>query len=253
MTTNTKDALEVEKILKEKNVELFTPYGFNWNPLMAKAEDFVAQGLLGEIQHVDTSFSSSLVDLFQGVPLSESDDHTFKPKSSTWSDPSKAGGYGWGQLSHMFAGVYKVTKLTPDKVFCMSVPSPSGVDYTDAISVRFKEGSTGAFSGCAFVPKGYGGGYNIRVHGDKGSLFLDFEINRERLLVRTNDGKEIKEDAAVGSGTHAYTTQKPINTLVDICLGKEYTNHGDIIINLKMVRTLDAAYRSMKSEKLEIA
>ena len=60
MTTNTKDALEVEKILKEKNVELFTPYGFNWNPLMAKAEDFVAQGLLGEIQHVDTSFSSSL-------------------------------------------------------------------------------------------------------------------------------------------------------------------------------------------------
>ena len=88
---------------------------------MAKAEDFVAQGLLGEIQHVDTSFSSSLVDLFQGVPLSESDDHTFKPKSSTWSDPSKAGGYGWGQLSHMFAGVYKVTKLSPDKVFSMSL------------------------------------------------------------------------------------------------------------------------------------
>ena len=98
-----------------------------------------------------------------------------------------------------------------------------------------------------------GGGYNIRVHGDKGALFLDFEINRERLLVRTNDGKEIKEVAAVGSGVHSYSTQKPINTLVDICLGKKYTNHGDININLKMVRTLDAAYRSMKSEKLEIA
>ena len=40
--------------------------------------------------------------------------------------------------------------------------------------------------------------------------------------------------------------------LVDICLGKEYHNHGDVSINLKMVRTLDAAYRSMKSEKLEI-
>ena len=33
----------------------------------------------------------------------------------------------------------------------------------------------------------------------------------------------------------------------------EYHNHGDVSINLKMVRTLDAAYRSMKSEKLEIA
>ena len=137
------------------------------------------------------------------------------------------------------------------KVFCLSVPSPTGVDYTDAISIQFEEGATGAFSGCAYVPKGYGGGYNIRVHGDKGALFLDFEINRERLLVRTNDGKEINEEAKPGSGTHSYTTQYPINTLVDICLGKEYKNHGDITINLKMVKTLDAAYRSMKSLKLE--
>ena len=105
----------------------------------------------------------------------------------------------------MFAGVYKITKLTPQKVFCMSVPSPTGVDYTDAISLRFEEGATGAFSGSSFVPKGYGGGYNIRVHGDKGSLFLDFEINRERFLIRTMDGQEIKEDAEVGSGTHSYT------------------------------------------------
>ena len=252
MTTNTKDAQAIYDLVKEKNVELLTPYGFNWNPLMAKAEKYVEDGLLGKIQHVDTSFSSSLVDLFQGVALSESNEHTFKPLASTWSDPSKAGGYGWGQLSHMFAGVYKITKLTPQKVFCMSVPSPTGVDYTDAISLRFEEGATGAFSGSSYVPKGYGGGYNIRVHGDKGSLFLDFEINRERFLIRTMDGQEIKEDAEVGSGTHSYTTQKPINTLVDICLGKDYTNHGDVSINLKMVKTLDAAYRSMKNEKLEM-
>ena len=253
MTTNTKDAQAIHDLVNEKKVELLTPYGFNWNPLMAKAEEHVASGIIGDIKHVDTSFSSSRVDLFQGIPLSESDDHTFKPLASTWSDPSKAGGYGWGQLSHMFAGMYKITKLNPEKVFCMSVPSPTGVDYTDAISLRFEGGVTGAFSGCAYVPKGYGGGYNIRVHGDKGSLFLDFEINRERLLVRTNDGQEINEKTEVGCGTHAYTTQKPINTLVDICLGKEYHNHGDVSINLKMVRTLDAAYRSMKSEKLEIA
>ena len=252
MTTNSKDAQIIHDLLIEKKVELLTPYGFNWNPLMSKAEGFVANGVIGKIQHVDTSFSSSLVDLFQGVPLTESNEHTFKPLASTWSDPSKAGGYGWGQLSHMFAGVYKVTKLSPEKVFCMSVPSPTGVDYTDAISIRFECGATGAFSGSAFVPKGYGGGYNIRVHGDKGSLHLDFEINRERLLVRTNDGKEIIEDAPVGSGTHAYTTQKPINTLIDICLGNDYINHGDVNINLKMVKTLDAAYRSMKSEKLEV-
>ena len=56
MTTNTKDALEVEAILKEKKVELFTPYGFNWNPLMSKAEEHIASGIIGNIMHVDTSF-----------------------------------------------------------------------------------------------------------------------------------------------------------------------------------------------------
>ena len=61
-------------------------------------------------------------------------------------------------------------------------------------------------------------------------------------------------DSGLGGLTVAKAIkEKPINTLVDICLGKEYHNHGDVSINLKMVRTLDAAYRSMKSEKLEIA
>ena len=251
MTTNTKDAQIIHDLVKEKKVELLTPNGFNWNPLMAKAEDHVKNGVIGEIKHIDASFSSSLVDLFQGIPLSESDDHTFQPKASTWSDPSKAGGYGWGQLSHMFAGVLKITKLNPEKVFCFSVPSPTGVDYTDAISLRFENGATGAFSGSAFVPKGYGGGFNIRVHGDKGTLYLDLEVNRERLLVRTNEGNEINEKTEVGCGTMAYTTQHPINTLVDICLGKNYHNHSDVFLNLNMVKILDAAYRSMKSENVE--
>ena len=252
MTTNTKDAQIIHDLVKEKNVELLTPNGFNWNPLMAMAEDHVKNGVIGEIKHIDASFSSSLVDLFQGIPLSESDDHTFQPKASTWSDPSKAGGYGWGQLSHMFAGVLKISKLNPAKVFCFSVPSPTGVDYTDAISLRFENGATGAFSGSAFVPKGYGGGFNIRVHGNKGALYLDLELNRERLLVRTNDGNVINEKTESGCGTMAYTTQNPINTLVDICVGKKYHNHSDVSLNLNMVKILDAAYRSMKSEKMEI-
>ena len=253
MTTNTKDAQIIHDLVKEKKVELLTPNGFNWNPLVAKSEKYITDGVIGTIKHIDASFSSSLVDLFQGIPLSEANEHTFQPKASTWSDPSKAGGYGWGQLSHMFAGVLKITRLNPEKVFCFSVPSPTGVDYTDAISMKFQGGATGAFSGSAFVPKGYGGGFNIRVHGDQGSLFLDFEINRERLLVRTNDKEAINEETKVGSGTMAYSTQLPINTLVDICVGKDYQNHSDVSLNLKMVKILDAAYRSMNSERVELA
>ena len=73
----------------------------------------------------------------------------------------------------MFAGVYKVTKLSPEKVFCMSVPSPTGVDYTDAISMRFEGGATGAFSGSAFVPKGYGGASSLIAMAQARNQCLD--------------------------------------------------------------------------------
>jgi len=252
MTTNSKDAEILVNKAKEKNLEILCPNGFNFTDFMNAAEKMINEGRVGQIKHIDASFSSSLVDLFQGIPLSESNEHTYQPLSSTWSDPSKAGGYGWGQLSHMFAGVYKITKLNPIKAFCFSLPSPTGVDYTDAASIKFEGGVTGSFSGSAFVPKDYGGGFNIRVHGDKGTLYLDTEIKRERLLLRGMDGNNIDYEIQEGQGTMAYSTEEPINTFVDICLGKEYTNHGDAITSLKVIKTLDAMYRSMNSEKVEI-
>jgi predicted dehydrogenase len=192
-----------------------------------------------------------LVDLFQGIPLSGTKDHTFQPLASTWSDPNKGGGYGWGQLSHMFGGVFKISQLEAEKAFCFSVPSPTNVDYTNAISVKFTNGATGSFSGSAFVPKNFGGTFYITVHGTKGALYLDMEIKRERLLIRLNDGKEINDKIQEGDGTMAYSTENPLNTFVDICLNKDVENHGNAEIGLKTVKVLDAVYRSMKSEKME--
>ena len=78
----------------------------------------------------------------------------------------------------MFGGVFKISNLTAEKAFCFSVPSPTNVDYTNAISVRFSNGATGAFSGC-FCSKRLGRTFYITVHGTKGTLYLDTEIKRE--------------------------------------------------------------------------
>ena len=251
MTTNTADAEKLYKLAKEVNKEILVPNGFNFTNFMPKAEEYIQEGVIGEIKHIDAAFSSSLVDLFQGIPLSESNDHTFQPLASTWSDPSKGGGYGWGQLSHMFGGVFKITQLTAEKAFCFSVPSPTNVDYTDAISVKFSNGATGSFSGCAYVPKDFGGTFYINVHGTKGTLYLDMEIKRERLLIRLNDGNNIEDEISEGEGTMSYSTETPINTFVDICLNKNYQNHANSEIGLKTVKVLDAIYRSMKTESVE--
>ena len=81
--------------------------------------------------------------------------------------------------------------LEPHQVFCLSVPSPTNVDYTNAISMKFSNGATGSFSGSAFVPKDFGGTFYITVHGTLGVLYLDMEVKRERLFVRLNNGDNI--------------------------------------------------------------
>ena len=125
------------------------------------------------------------------------------------------------------------------------------MDYTDAISIKFSNGATGSFSGCAYVPKDFGGTFYITVHGTKGTLYLDTEIKRERLLIRLNDGDDIEYEIKEGQGTMAYSTETPINTFVDLCLNKSYINHANAEVGLKTVKTLDAIYRSIKSEQVE--
>ena len=61
-------------------------------------------------------------------------------------------------------------------------------------SVTVGKIKTGSFSGSAFVPKDFGGTFYITVHGTKGTLYLDMEIKRERLLIRLNDGNEIRDE-----------------------------------------------------------
>ena len=97
-----------------------------------------------------------------------------------------------------------------------------------------------------------GGTFYITVHGTEGTLYLDMEIKRERLLIRLNDGTEINDEIAEGDGTMSYGTKAPLDTFVVICWGKKVDNHADGDVSVKTVKVLDAIYRSMKSENSEI-
>jgi hypothetical protein len=52
-----------------------------------------------------------------------------------------------------------------------------------------------------------------------------------------------------GSGT--YACEKPLNTLVDICLGRPVENQSPGIVGVRAVEVLDALYRSARSGRLE--
>jgi hypothetical protein len=90
----------------------------------------------GVIEHIVLR-ANALDDLFAGEPMIETEGAMFRPPASTWADPKRAGGFGWGQLVHALGLMFRGADLEPREVFAMTGASKAGVDYYDAAAVRF--------------------------------------------------------------------------------------------------------------------
>ena len=249
MTTSAIHAKELFLLSKKNKRQIIIPYGYNFTKFMDKARNYIEEGIIGEIKHIDASMSSATLDLFGGKGLIEAQNDTFQPLPSTWSDPNRAGGYAWGQTSHLIGAIFKLIDATPDKLFCFHLESPTKVDYTNAVSLMFKENITATISGCAYLPKKKEEHIDLKIHGTKGTLFLDIEPTRERLTVKIED-KNIEHDMN-GEGALTYTTNPAIDALISACKGKPIDHRSDETNGYKSVQVLDAMYRSMKSNKVE--
>jgi predicted dehydrogenase len=247
LTTNAADARDLIARAKAAHREIIVPSGWNFKDWTVTARDLVQRGEIGEIRHVVVQMASALSDLFAGQPMVETEGQMFRPPASTWADPKKAGGYGWGQLVHVLGLMFRITDLEPAEVFAATGKSPAGVDYYDAAVVRFANGATASLSGSATVPKHRGFQIDIRIFGTEGMLLLDIE--RERLEVRRNDGRDTIVPLQVGDG--AYECIAPMTVLVDLCLGRLADNPSPGVAGMRAVEVLDAMYRSAASGRME--
>ena len=247
LTTNAADARDLMARADAAGKQVIVPYGWNFNDWADKARAMVAAGEIGEIEHVVLQMATALDDLLAGQPMMETATHMFRPPPSTWADPERAGGYGWGQLVHALGLLFRVAELEPSDVFAVTGKSPSGVDYYDSAVVCFANGATASLSGAATVPKHRGFQLDLRVFGSEGMLLL--EVEHERLEVRRRDGRDTIVDMPPGSG--AYTCEKPLHTLVDICLGRPVENQAPGRVGMRAIEVLDAFYRSAASGRRE--
>jgi predicted dehydrogenase len=247
LTTTAADARDLIAKASAAGKQVIVPYGWNFKGWTDEARTLVANGEIGRIEHVMLQMASALEDLFAGQPMKETEGHMFRPPPSTWADPARAGGYGWGQLVHAPGLLFRIADLEPSRVFAITGKSPTGVDYYDAAVVQFVNGATASVSGSATSPKHRGNQIDLRIFGSEGVLLLDIE--RERLEVRRRDGRDTVVEMAAGSG--AYTCEKPLNALVDICLGREVENQSPGTVGMRAVEVLDALYRSARSARLE--
>lgn len=247
LTTSAADARDLMARADAAGKQVIVPYGWNFKDWTDEARALIAGGQIGRIEHIVLQMASALEDLFAGLPMKETEAHMFRPPPSTWADPARAGGYGWGQLTHALGLLFRIADLAPSSVFALTGKSPTGVDYYDAAVVRFANGATASLSGAATVPKHRGFQLDLRLFGSEGMLLLDIE--RERLEVRRRDGRDKVVDMAPGAG--AYSCERPLDTLVDICLGRPVENHSPGRVGMRAAEVLDALYRSAASGRLE--
>lgn len=242
MTTTADDARRLEARAAELGLQLLVPHGWNFTHYMPRAAQWVAEGRIGSLRHATVQMGSALLDLFGGQPMQETADHTFRPPATTWADPKRAGGYGWGQLSHALGALFRVCPIDPAQIFAKTGKSPTGADYFDAAVLTLANGATATLSGSAAIPKHIGPHVDLRLYGDEGFIFLDLE--RERLELRRLDGEDAVHPFGAGEGAMAYSTEEPLNRFVDICLGRDVVNDGDATVGRRTVEVLDAMYRS---------
>lgn len=244
MATTAADARAIVAAAEKAGKQVMIPCGYNFTDYTRKAGEIIAAGRIGEVRHVVCQFATALEDLFGGKPMLETTEHMYRPPASTWADPKRACGYGWGQMSHSIAWVYRVADLKPESVFCFAGKSPTGVDYFDAASVRFTNGATMSLSGAALLPKHSRPQFDIRIFGSEGMLLFDAE--RERLELHRLDGKD-EEKMALVAGDGDYNGRAPINAFIDVCLGDIGANEANGENGARVVETLDAMYRSAAS------
>lgn len=247
MTTSATDARSLVALADRLGRQILIPYGWNYKPFVTQAAELIAQGQVGTIRHVTCNMATFTYDLFGGHGLAEARDAMFKPATSTWADPDRAGGYGWGQLSHALGLMFRLVDLAPKEVYAVCTRSDAQVDLTDAAILTFANGARASISGSALLPKHCSYQLEVTVFGTEGMLALDME--RTRMELRRMDGRDVVLDLAADAGQ--YAAVEPINRLIEVCHGTAAVIEADGTVGARAIEVLDAMYRSIRSGKAE--
>ncbi len=248
MATTAADGRAIAAAAVKAGKQVLVPTGLNFTRFTEVAAGWVREGHIGEVRHAVCQMGSALNDLFAGEPMLETADHLFRPPASTWANPAKAGGYGWGQMSHSLAWLIHVADLRFESVYCMDGKSKTGVDFYDAAVARATSGATVSLSGAASVPKHKGLHLDVRIFGSEGMIM--FDIERARLTLDRLDGT--KMDAEVTQEEADYDGELPVKVFAKLCAGEAVNNASDGECGARVTEALDAMYRSAKSGALAV-
>lgn len=249
MATTGADARAIEEAAARAGRQIMMPTGFSFTRYTATAVAMVRAGRIGEIRHAICNMSSALEDLMAGEPMLETADHVFRPPASTWADPARAGGYGWGQLSHALGWLFHVGDFEFARVACMDGKSKTGVDFYDAAIARTTSGATVSLSGSSTMPKHRGLHFEIRLFGTEGMLHVVSEAGEAKLRLSRMDGAD--ELLAIPASEAEYDGSLPVRAFAALCAGEPVENPADARNGRRVTEAIEALYRAAASGRTE--
>lgn len=249
MATTGADARAMEAASIRAGRQIMVPTSFSFTGFTRTAAAMARDGRLGTIRHASCIMSSALEDLLAGEPMQEASDHLFQPPASTWADPVRAGGYGWGQLSHALGWLCHVGDLEFTEVGCFDGKSKTGVDFYDAAMARTTSGATVSISGAATMPKHRGLHVEFRLFGTEGMLHFISEAGTAQMVLSRHDGAD--EHLAIPQPEMTYDGTLPVHAFAALCAGRDTVNPADAANGRRVTEALEALYRAAASGRIE--
>lgn len=264
MTTDVKEARSLVDLSRSRPQQAFLINNTaNWQPGTVAAYEAISSGKLGELKHVSCVLAAPLGWLFEGGA------HTnWTAKTGTML----GNGFGWGQFSHTFAWVFKVTGLTPKTVYAVCANSKAtGADLFDAVVVTCTNGATISASGVGSCPDTGAKVVGNWVFGSDGMLSYGGLAGSDNVENEAGMGAEAVRGMGasrleywLNDGTHEIgpafefehldqggTGPGSMDAWIAACQGEPYFAGAGALEGLKAVATIDAMYRSALSGKAE--
>lgn len=247
MAVDPSEARAVVAAARARRVHALIPYGWNFKPFLAQARQWIAQGRIGQIQHVAGRMASPMGDLLRGRSYVGTEAEMFQPDPAMWADPV-TGGYGWGQLIHLLGALFYLTDLKPTEAYGITGNQDQGGDLFNSVALRFSNGATGALSGAATLPSGSPFDLTLDFYGSEGVISL--AVDPARLTLRRHDG--LIEDVPLAPGAGAYECLEPVDRFIALCAGEAVENCGPPECGARAVEVVAAMHASAKSGRPEL-
>jgi predicted dehydrogenase len=216
LTLDPAEAWDLVRIARDNGLSLLVANGYQYLAHVETLRQRIADGLVGEVEHVMASFISATRDVFLGDKGLDSWKTTFfRPARSTWQDPGQGGGFAYGQLSHSLALMMFLTGRWPREAASFAF-AREVVDMADAGAVMLDNGAVASISGAAAMPQGNRGLMRIFIAGSEGVLSADFD--RDWCEIKRHDGST--ERLAIAEGEWVYRCDGPVDALVELAQGR---------------------------------